>query len=177
MRGETSAFCASVSSSGSGSRRSGSTKPEDLDVHCQSVHSLQLPLHPDYAAYVELLRGVNYTSHSKLRVHPVSVTSSSNQLMKTRAMDKGPGLGIAIGYDDVNKTGSSGTSSGSGSNRDKSSSSPSSSLLSAAVYQHTNPLYYRQVTNNPLLSCPLTLSLTLPIPSATVSVLHCLKCF
>ena len=62
-------------------------------------------------------------------------------------MDKGPGLGLGIGYDDVNKTGSSGTGD-CGSNRDK-SSSPSSSLLSAAVYQHTNPLYYRQVTNDP----------------------------
>ena len=63
--------------------------------------------------------------------------------------DKGQGLGQGLGleYDDMSKARSS-AAGGSGDSScvgGSSSSSQSSSLLSAAVYQHTNPLYYRQV--------------------------------
>ena len=66
-------------------------------------------------------------------------------------LDKGQGLGQGLGleYDDMSKAGSSAAGGSGGSScvggSSSSSSSQSSSLLSAAVYQHTNPLYYRQV--------------------------------
>ena len=133
---------------------------------CIRSPSLLLPLYTTLILSNPTILSFDHSKSTVLQVHPVSVTSPSNQLMRARGSGQGQGLthgqgqGLAMGYDDVTTTGGGGGSSASnssgcgnssdghhnrGSSITPSSSSASSSLLSAAVYQHTNPLYYRQV--------------------------------